>query len=556
MKDKIYLLLDELVAMSESKYSIEGINSEILNIDKRINRINKTISKFERGIDDSKYFDVASQMVDKNLEVNLEKRIKKLSDSVEEIEQHIQETLSREQEAHDKLKSVSKSALEYEKLIEILKNKASNLDDPSSKNVYEDLIADNETQLAKYRAQENDINTLKNEISEELNMLTSSKNELVNRIHKEQEKLDDTKKELANEKNYYNYDEKKDDEKYLQDLKLELEELEKNKLSLLTDAANLGYEAKILITDEKNVEALAKIKELIGVIELIPEIAEEDIDKLNNRYDELRAEIENKKNEIGEKDYKTDSNMVLEKRVANLNALLSSLKSKKTSIEDMISDIDTKLVIDLKLEINNANLVLDELNENLDSFKELDSRSSNISLQSTIIAYDKEAASVKEVISKQNSDLEKLVGISESLQKVVAELEETIEEKQNDLENTERNTRLKSKLVNEKERIEDEEQLDKLQKKLKYIENRFNNKKTPKAIYSEIEKLLNELDFKEIEKELQKNESKEDKKVVEAPKKRLKIIDVDDDFSAKQTPSESEEVEHLNLDEIIKLLGE
>ena len=577
MKEKIFILLDELVSMSNSQFTTESLELELADVNKKITRINNTIKKFESSINDSKYFDISSQMMDKNVEINLKKRIASTQDALEEIEVHLQDALAKEKENHVSLDKTQSTIADYEKLVKILKQKQNILKNEDAKNIYEDLIAETTNKLHLLEDDKDQALLCKSEIEKELDLLSTSKQELIEKLEEEKQKLTDTQKELANEKNYYDYEAKRMDEDYLSELNEKLSNYEHQKLQLLTDPANLAIEAKKIIIEGSVTEAISKIKELVSVIEEIPDIKEKNVNKLQTKRDELRAEIENKKNDIGNKEYKTKENTCLESRIDYLTDFVNELKNRSMSIKTMIDDIDNKSVIELKLEITASEENKKDIMENIEQLEELKDNNNSVNLIASIKSYQKELNTINKTIEKQTNDLEYLVNLSCMLENNVSNLEKKIAEKNNEITSLERELSLKSKLIDEKSKIEDEDQLNSLQKELDYIENRLKYKRTPEDIYNDIDCLLGSLDFDEPVKrtrlsrsqkyneikptsEPEKTETLQIKEPIQPKKKRLKIVDIEEpkkESEQKPEPTNYEkEPEDIGFNEILSLIGD
>lgn len=579
MREKIFMLLDELVSMSNSDFTTESLEMELADLNKKINKINLNIKKFKGTLNDSKYFDISSQMMDKNVEINLKKRISDTENELEEIEIHLQESLNKEKENYNKLNKLENNINELERLIKVLKQKQNVLKNNESKNIYRELVEETTEKLHHIEDEKDSKLVEKTEIEQELKLLTTTKKDLSIKLQDETVKLKDIQNVLANDKNYYNYESKKADEEYLQHLLEQLTTYEHNKLQFLTDPANLAIEAKKLIVEGKITDAISKIKELVTVVEGIPDIKEKNIDILKSKQEDLRAQIENKKNEIGEKKYKTKENTCLESRSEYLSDLISDLKVKSKSLKEMIDAIDNKSIIDLKLEINVSEENKLYIENNISELEQLKQTSNSINLIASIKSYQKELDSINKTIEKQTDDLEYLVNLSCMLENNVSNLEKKIVEKTSEINSIERELSLKTKLIDEKSKISDEKDLEKLQLDLKYIDNRLKYKKTPDDIYNEIDCLLGSLDFDEPirrtrlsrtakykeEKQIDSiKESVETLEIKQEPKrKRLKIVDIEEPTEEipemKYKPQDeipSIDEDNIGFNDILNLIGE
>ncbi len=564
MKEKIFILLDELVSMSESSFTTESLNLELNEIDKRIAKCRNSIKRFEDGFDDSKYFDISSQMVDRNLEVNLNKRIKKLEEETENLESLLQETLNKEKENHMELERVSGEINDASKLIKVLEQKSKNLKNEESEKIYKELIDDAKASLNKREDKKENVLFEKTEIEGELKSLSETKEELRKQLEDENQKLKDTQKVLSNEKNYYDYKAKKEDEEYLSGIHSQIDELEKSRLELLTDPAYLAGEVKQLVVENDMTNAISKIKELVSVIEQTPEIKEEDVNKLKEKEASLKEKIDSKKSEIESNAYPTQENDVLVSRAGYLNNLVQELTEKTNALKKCTEDIDNKIIIDLKLEINHAELSKKKLEENIHELEQLNAKNNSVNVLSSIMAYQRELDSINKVINKEIEDLEYLVNLSCMLDNNITNMEKKISEKNIEIGNNEREISLKSKLIDEKAKLEDEKELAKLEKQLGYVEHRLKYKRTPQDIYNEIDCLLSSLDFDEPKKRAYTSRVEKARS-----KNRLKVLEVEDpenkDVNPKEQDTEfispinednSEKEPTVSFDEILSSIGD
>ena len=561
MKEKVFMLIDELVAMSESNYSPEGLSLELSEIEKKISNTKKSIKKFESSMDDSKYFNISLQMMDRNIEVTLNKKIKEIKNSIEELDAHITESSNNEKKVKEQLEKVEKNIEEYEKLLSILNSKLETIKNKDTKKVYKDIIDNTTNSLNKHIDQKDSLTLENEELEKSLEMLKTSKQELEEKMQQEKEKLANTKHDLANEKNYYNYNLKKEDEEYLDSLKEGLEKLENEKLAILTDPANLANEAKKLITDNKSADAISKIKELVSVIEDSSPIKESDTKKLNELKEQALADLENKKNEIAEKDYKTDENNVLESRVADINSIIENLEKNSANLKETILEIDTKSVVSLKLEIEETQESKETVEKSLEELEELKKDNNASSLYTSIITYEKELSSIDKVINKQTEDLEYYVNLSSDLESIVEAVDKKINEKKKEIEQLEKNISLKSKLTDEKKRLKDEEELKALEKNVKDIDKKIRIKRSPKEIYNEIDCLLGSLDFDEpIKRVHEPKPLRKQAKNLDEKSKKIKIINIDEEdnepIESEPSPNIDIDFDKMGFEDIVSLLGD
>lgn len=498
MKEKIFVLLDELVSMSGSEYTTESLNLELDELNKKINGLKSLIKKTKENMNDSKYLDLSAQMMDRNIEITLKQRIGNLEDSINDIETNIDASVEKEKNNSAMLEKLETEITETKKLIEAFNNKKRNTLDTMVSATYETLLSEYKKKLKEKENSLNESLKEKDNIGNEIEYLSTTNQELLNKLSSTKEKLEETQETLKNEKNYFDYNSKKMDEKNLGNLEKELKEYENQKLTILTDPANLANEAKNLIVQENWNNAISKIKELITVLKTIPYINETDSKFLTKKANELKANIEDKRSEINAKTYETRENDVLTSRIAYLTDLNDNLQDKIKTIEEITADIDNKMVLDLKNEIDNTENNRMVVENNLQDLEKLTDDKDNVDLLATIMAYRKELSSIDKVLASQNNDLESLVDFSLSLEDLgITKLKEHEKANTATIKDLEKELSLKIKFKDEKTKLQDQNDLDQMEKELKLITNSLKYNKTPDEIYQDIDVIMASIDFDE-----------------------------------------------------------
>jgi chromosome segregation ATPase len=190
MKDKIFVLLDELVSMSGSSYTTESLNLELDEISKKIDKIKDRIAKKKNTVYDNKYLNVSEQMVDRNLQISLEQRINSLQNSIDDLEANIQTSLGKEQNNYNRISHLEKEITEGEKLISAFTIKKQKSNNKEVKATYESLLEDQRTRLDEQQKEYDLAIKEKNEIAEELSYLSATNNEQIDNLKDTKDKLD------------------------------------------------------------------------------------------------------------------------------------------------------------------------------------------------------------------------------------------------------------------------------------------------------------------------------------------------------------------------------
>jgi uncharacterized protein YhaN len=245
-----------------------------------------------------------------------------------------------------------------------------------------------------------------------------------------------------------------------------------------------------------------------------------------------------------------------------LNNFVDELTKRVETLKEIISNIDNKSIVELKLEINNSEDNKAVIEKSIAELEKLNSDNSSMSIYASIMAYQKELDSINKTIGKQTDDLEYLINMSCTLDNNVTNIEKKIAEKNAEISNVEREISLKSKLIDEKAKVNDENELNELEKELGYVEHRLKFKKTPQDIYNEIDCLLGSLDFDEPKKRTYTSRVEKNKN----NKKRVKVVDVEEepshDIELVDFPSNFEKPEVIDgqdevvFDDLLTSLGE
>ena len=85
MNSKIGELLDLYVRLSGEKYNISDMLHDIERYDKLIPQLTNKIDKLESSMDDDKYFDASSEIIDRNIEVSLERKLEYLKNRLKTL---------------------------------------------------------------------------------------------------------------------------------------------------------------------------------------------------------------------------------------------------------------------------------------------------------------------------------------------------------------------------------------------------------------------------------------------------------------------------------------
>ena len=128
MQNDIITKIDLLVKMSESSSNGSTLKVELRELDCAIKEKKLDLKELKSSISDDKYFDASGEIVDKNIEISLTKKIKMLNKSFADLEEQVKEVSKEEEKMFNQLEFINSTIADYEKFIEVLKFKISSAD--------------------------------------------------------------------------------------------------------------------------------------------------------------------------------------------------------------------------------------------------------------------------------------------------------------------------------------------------------------------------------------------------------------------------------------------
>jgi len=504
MQKDLLKKIDTLVEMSKSTSSIDTLKAELTEINEEIETKKKDLDDLKRTMQDEKYIKASDKIIDENIKVSLELKIRKLESSRKDLEKEIQESLKKEEEIHSRQQFLEDKNIKLSNLIKTLQEKLESLDnsDLEINEYYRNLISENEKKRNKIEVERKATEEEYHRISEKLSELTSKMETLKNKISSETVKLNDTIQNLSSNDSYIDLNLKQEDERRLRELEERLDSLETRKEEIQNDAAMIGSEAKELLIEDDRTGCLLKVRELVNQLKKLPfmDIAssrevENALKEAEERAilerDEFASSIENKKYDGNDTEIKNDREKYLEEQK---RVLENELKEKK----EKIKTIDTIKIREISSLLSAANVVFENLKKELAEYKrviDVDLENSTPKKKATLVAaYNKkeeELQEVQNIINAYENDIEDLMKES----KYIAEIEMTsvsskITKIENNLKEMQKKSMISSKAKDVLKMENDKTRLKELSDAVKEIMDRKKFKETPSEIYDEIEMSL------------------------------------------------------------------
>lgn len=551
MQNDILTKIDTLIQMCDCQSDISTLQIQFSELEKTILKKENKLKLLKDSIIEDKYYDESAEIVDKNIEISLNKKIKNLKKSLIDIENQLSDELAKENELNLKLEQLKKEIEEKENFLDILDEKIEMLSNDEKEN-FENLKIETNEKLEKAKKQYNSKKKCYDKIQGKLEVLSFSKSEFERKIEDESSKLIDVKANLLNKRNYINNDLKAEDDQKISDLSKEISTLKKEKLELEDNPLMIAEKAKEYLNDEDYTGTLKEIEKLKNII---LKQAYMDVEGLN-ASENLNIELENAKAKrdefasmINSKNYESVDTTLIKDRLSYIKEIKENCIKSIDEIKEKIKNIDNIELDDLCKRINYCENEAETLKKKIDEFKngindEELSSSKKVSLQTSLIKKEEELENIQKLMSSYRKDRNSLIITSFNLEKnEISKLEQRVEQINKEIKKL---NKLVSSTNKSKDTIaieNDKNYLKELNENIKAIKKRQSFDKSPNEIYKEIELLLgkniNSIDNEDtnIEDNLNENLNNE--------------IDIVDNFNDKIINEESKTDEIITADDLI-----
>lgn len=498
MQNDVLAKIDTLIQMSDCQSDINALRIQLSELEKTITKKENELKLIKNSINEDKYYDESAEIVDKNIEISLNKKIKNLKKSLIDIESQLSDELAKENELNLKLEQLKKEIEEKENFLDILDEKIEMLSNDGKEN-FENLKIETKEKLEKAKKQYNSKKKCYDKIQGKLEVLSFSKSEFERKIEDESSKLIDVKANLLNKRNYINNDLKAEDDQKISDLSKEISTLKKEKLELEDNPLVIAEKAKEYLNDEDYTGTLKEIEKLKNII---LKQAYMDVEGLN-ASENLNIELENAKAKrdefasmINSKNYESVDTTLIKDRLSYIKEIKENCIKSIDEIKEKIKNIDSIELDDLCKRINYCENEAETLKKKIDEFKngindEELSLSRKVSLQTSLIKKEEELENIQKLMSSYRKDRNSLIITSFNLEKnEISKLEQRVEQINEEIKKL---NKLVSSTNKSKDTIaieNDKNYLKELNENIKAIKKRQSFDKSPNEIYKEIELLL------------------------------------------------------------------
>ena len=499
MQKDVIEKIDLLVKMSGTTNSYEPLQEELSQLEKQIENQKNQVRNLKKSISENTYIKASDRIIDENIKIGIENKIQYYQDSLDDLLSQLKGVSQDETSIHSSIVSLEEEKKQLESFFSSLELKLKTIGnkDKSVYQFYEELIEKTKNDLEKNHSLLSDYQTKYEQACDKLDQLGNRREDVEGKLQKEQERLKEINQFLASPNSYVDQKAKQNDEKLIDQLTSQLEEMERRRLEILTDPSFIAHDAVMLMVDEKEAEALEKVRELVTIVKTKPFMEydkadlEELLERTINERDGLATQLENKI-------YSNKEMMVVETRLSFLRERKKSLSEEIHSLQEKIKNIDVVSVKELMEYVRDSKACRDSLQEDILEYKkvisshqEFKTPKKEASLRAALKKKEEEYAFVNQLVLSFEKDLEDLVITSRNLEEnTLQKLSESLEKIKSEIKDIQKNQVLMNSSKDILAAEKDKEKLKKLNDDVQAIAHRQEFDKMPDEIYDEIELLL------------------------------------------------------------------
>ncbi|MBQ4584337.1 MAG: hypothetical protein IJA94_05575 [Bacilli bacterium] len=487
MHAKIIDLINLLVKMSGEKDNFKNLSEELTSLDNLLPELKNELEALTLSITDDKYFDASSEIIDRNIELSLKKKINNLQEALNNEKEKIELVSKKTEESVIKYDLLNKRIASCESFINILNSRFQNDNEVEEDSKYFRLLEQEKLRYEALNAEINDALKNKEDLLLKLEELEQIKENIQNNLNNEKKQLEEVKQSLADKSSYIDVKRKEEDLNKVKDIETKIENTEKRKEEILESIAYKAEQSKnlLLSEEEDKTEFLSTVSEITNKLNNLPyqsiedeAILREELRQLESKKDELTTLIENKK-------YASSDLNVIEGRINYLesksNLITKEVEAYK-SLESLIADEEiiklTDILIALREKAQTYEIAFSEyeLSSNTDKDYDLELEKYNL---------------LNEIITNYENDLQNLISLSNNLNyHEIAKCESQLNDIQEEKDYLNKKKLLHSESINVIEKEKDRKELKDLVDNIERLNSRLRVGITPNQVLDQIEMLL------------------------------------------------------------------
>lgn len=496
MQSKIFSLIDLLLKMANTKNTYEELEAKRNLLLDEINNLKKAIDDLSSSMTDDKYFDASSEIVDRNIEISIVKKLANLEYEEEELEKKLDEKRKKEQDLLVSIEKLKERIVKSKSNMSLVDDRVKLAKNEDVKQLYSSLYQDEEK---KSGIDEQELNSLNNDLkvnSAEMESLNQAISSVKEKCETLKARLSDVRSSLSNKKSYIDKSAMSKDKEELEALNKDLKRLEEEQSRILMNPVMLVSDIKDLIMNKDDNAALDKLKQLENSINEIPYMNIENKQDLLKELDRLKSQKDEIISSINDHEYVSRDITLIDNRISWLKSLIIYYKRSIKAYEEEIKYIDNNLVLPASKELKNAESEALNAEKQIDEYNSIinDESKSALAISTMKIAKDKKLSDfnvITDIANKYQTSIGLLIEKSVNLQnESISELEEKIEEGNAEINKLEE---LKQKGIKSKNAIKQEDDRKAAQKiddDIKAINHRLTFDATPAQIIDDIEMML------------------------------------------------------------------
>ncbi|MBO5142624.1 MAG: hypothetical protein J6C46_06445 [Clostridia bacterium] len=494
MQTNIFSLIDQLVSMSGSTTNFDTLDSELTLIETEIPKLSSEINELESSMTDDKYFDASQEIVDRNIELSVNKKLNKLEKEFNILQSEQAILQAKEKQHIEAIDLLKQKILKAKKTISIIEARLEKTNADDTKNIYSGIYEEEIEKVNILQTRLEERNSVLENISNDVDIINDKVSKIKKEIEQSTSRLMEVRRSLNNKNNYIDETLKNKDDENIRNLQKRLIDLEAKKLTILTDATYIASEVKELFIAEQNSKAMQKLMELVTIVNSKPYMEISDRDSLELELSKLEASQNDLINVIENKEYYGNDVVYLDNRITHLRRLIEAKKDEIEAIRRKIFEIDNHLVLEITNELKNAENESEKLEKSISDYEELikssEKKSSNIivSLQASYNKKTNELKVIRDIIDRYSKELGLLVETSSRLEEVkITKLENEISKYKDEIEDLTKIKLMSTKTKDAIEQENDKQKLKNIADSINILKQRLDYGKTPQEIYDEIE---------------------------------------------------------------------